>query len=99
VRGDIRKAIVLFRVPYTINEQKLIDSLQYRLYVKEGPNEYTVVDYQDIEMTFNQNYFLIDTESLIPNRYWIDIKMVTNRDIKTIKDVVNFNIVGIVDFK
>ncbi|NIQ13325.1 MAG: hypothetical protein GTO02_02610, partial [Candidatus Dadabacteria bacterium] len=62
-RGDIRKVSVSARIPYTVNQTDIIDNLQYRLYVREGRNEYTVIDFQDIERTNNRNYFLLDTES------------------------------------
>lgn len=96
-RGDTRKIIIKAKIPYTINQQDIIDKLEYRLYVKEGTNEYTVVDYQPIHKTFDQNYFLLDTDSLIPNKYWLDIKLVTNREVRTIKDIVAFHIVGLVE--
>lgn len=99
VRGDIRKVIVSARIPYTINQQDILDTLEYRLYVKEGPNEYTVIDYQSVERAFDQNYFLLDTESLLPNTYWIDLKLTTNREVRTIKDVINFDIVSLVELR
>jgi len=94
IRGDIRKVLVSARIPYTVNKKSIIDNLQYRLYVKEGKNEYTVIDYEDVERAFNNNYFLIDTNSLIPNTYFIDLKVESNYQISTIKDVVNFDIVS-----
>lgn len=99
VRGDIRKVIVSARVPYTVNQQDILDTLRYRIYAKEGPNEYTIIDYQDVEMAFNQNYFLLDTDSLLPNTYWLDIELTTNRNVRTIKDVVNFDIVNQVELR
>lgn len=99
VRGDIRKVIISARIPYTINQQDILDNLEYRIYTKEGPNELTVIDYQNIEMAFDQNYFLIDTNSLLPSTYWIDIKLTTNRNVRTIKDVIKFNIVSQVELK
>jgi hypothetical protein len=93
-RGDIRRVQVTARIPYTTNQTALIDGLQYRLYVKEGRNEYTVIDFQDVERSFNHNYFLLDTESLIPNTYYLDIKVSSNNEITTIKDTLSFDIVS-----
>ena len=39
-RGDIRKVIVSTRIPYTVEQKQTVDSLKYRLYVKEGKNQY-----------------------------------------------------------
>lgn len=98
-RGDIRKVILNARIPFTINQQDIIDTLKYRLYVKEGPNEYTVIDYTSVERGFDQNYFLLDTESLLSNTYWLDLQLTTNREVRTIKDVINFDIVSLVELK
>lgn len=93
-RGDIRKVIVSTRIPYTIEQKQLVDSVKYRLYVKEGKNEYTVVDFQNVEMANNYNYFLLDTESLIPGIYYIDIKVESNLEVTTTKEVTSFRIVS-----
>ena len=93
-RGDIRKVIVSTRVPYTINQKQSVNGLKYRLYVKEGRNEYTVIDFQDIEMANNYNYFLLDTLSLVPGIYYLDIKVESNLEVTTVKDVISFEIVS-----
>jgi hypothetical protein len=98
-RGDIRKVIVSTRIPYTVEQKQTIDSLKYRLYVKEGRAEYTVIDFQDVNMTNNNNYFLLDTQSLIPNTYYLDIQVVSNQEISTIKDVLKFDIVSQVELR
>lgn len=94
IRGDIRKILVSARIPYTINQKSIIDNLQYRLYVKEGRSEVTVFDYEDVERAFNNNYFLLDTNSLIPTTYYIDLKLESNQQITTLKNVINFDIVS-----
>jgi hypothetical protein len=99
VRGDIRKVLVSTRIPFTVNQTSIIDNLQYRLYVKEGRGEVTVIDYEDVERAFNNNYFLLDTASLIPNTYYLDVKVESNYQVTTIKDAVNFDIVSQVEFK
>ncbi len=93
-RGDIRKVIVSTRIPYTIEQKQTIDKLKYRLYVKEGRNEYTVIDFQDVEMSNNNNYFLLDSESLVPGTYYLDVKVESNLEVTTLKDVLSFDIVS-----
>lgn len=93
-RGDIRKVLISTRIPYTVNQTQRVDSLQYRLYVREGKNEYTVIDYQDVEMTATNNYFLLDTSSLIPNTYYLDVKYESNLEVSTNKEVLKFDIVS-----
>ena len=98
-RGDIRKVLVSTRIPYTTNQTQRVDRLQYRLYVKEGKSEYTVIDYQDLEMTTNTNYFLLDTQSLIPNTYYLDVRYESNLEVSTTKEVLKFDIVSQVELR
>jgi hypothetical protein len=93
-RGDIRKVIVSTRIPYTIEQSQSVSDLKYRLYVKEGRNEVTVIDFEPIEMATNYNYFLLDTQSLIPNDYYLDILCQSNLEVTTLKNVITFTIVS-----
>ena len=96
-RGDIRKVIVSARIPYTVEQTQNISGLQYRLYVTEGNNELTVIDFQPVEMASNYYYFLLDTSSLIPTTYYLDVLVTSNQEVTTIKDVLQFDIVSQVE--
>lgn len=93
-RGDTRKVIVSTRIPYTVEQTQNISNIKYRLYVTEGKNELTVVDFQPVELASNYNYFLLDTLSLIPNVYYLDILVESNLEVTTLKGVLNFTIVS-----
>lgn len=93
-RGDIRKLIVETRIPYTINQTQIIDKMDYRLYVNDGVRELDVISWQPVNKAWNHNYFLINTNDLIPNRYHIDIKIYSNLEIKHFKKIITFNIVN-----
>lgn len=96
-RGDVRKIMVSARIPYTINESKVIDNLQYRIWVREGNTQVNVIDWQDVNMAYLKNYFLMDTSWMIPNRYYIDIKLISNQEVKTYTNQMQFEIVNQVD--
>lgn len=98
-RGDIRKVLVSARIPYTIEQTQNIIDLEYRLYVKEGNGELTVIDYQPVERASNNYYFLLDTESLISNTYYLDIKATSNLEVTTLKEVVKFEIINQVELR
>ena len=98
-RGDIRKVLVSTRIHYTVEQKQTVDNLKYRLYVKEGKNQYTVIDFQDVEMTNNNNYFLLDTASLVPNTYYLDVKVESNLEVNTIAEVLSFDIVSQSDLR
>ena len=89
-RGDRRKVLVSARVPYTVNQTQIIDSLKYRLYIKDGTSEYTVIDYTDVNRTPTRNYFVIDTSWLIPNTYYIDLRLTSNERVMTYDQSLRF---------
>lgn len=80
-RGDIRKINVSCKVPYTTNQEYALDNLEYRLYVMQGVDEMDVIGWSNVERVFNNNYFIINTNDLIPFRYYIDIKVKYNNEI------------------
>lgn len=93
-RGDQRKVFVSARKPFTSNETDVIDGLEYRLYVKEGNTEVNVIEWQDVNRAFNNNFFILDTSWMIPNIYYIDIKLTSNLEVKTYSDTLKFQIVN-----
>jgi hypothetical protein len=98
-RGDIRKVIVSARIPYTVEQTQNIDGLTYRVYVTEGTSELTVIDWQPIEMANNYYYFLLDTASLIPNTYYLDVQAYSNQEVTTIKNAVQFDVISQVELR
>lgn len=93
-RGEIREVTVDFRKEFETFKIKLIDSAEYRIYVKDGNRELTVFDYQPVEKGFLKNFFVIYTEDLIPNEYHIDIRVKSGREIKYYKDILRFRVVS-----
>lgn len=92
-RGDVRRIKTNAMIPYTVDQKVLLDGINYRLYVKEGTMEHTVFDYEPVERSYKDNYILLDTDSLIPNVYYLDIQMISNQEVKTTKEVIKFKIV------
>lgn len=93
-RGDIRKVIVDCKVPYTSNKMYAVDNIEYRLYTKDGVRELDVIDYSKVERGYNTNYFLIDTNDLIPSRYYIDLKIKYDMEEVFHRDMIEFDIVN-----
>ena len=96
-RGDVRKIMVSARLPFTINESKVIDNLEYRLWVREGNTQVNVIDWQPVNRAYLKNYFILDTSWMIPNRYFIDIKLTSNQEVIHYIDQMQFEIVNQVD--
>jgi hypothetical protein len=98
-RGDIRKVLVSARIPYTVEQTQNISDIKYRIYVLEGTSELTVIDFQPIEISNNNYYFLLDTESLIPNIYHLDILVTSNLEVTTLKNTLAFEIINQVELR
>jgi len=91
---DIRKVDVYIKEAYStaivINDVEAY----YRVYVKEGTTEVQVQDWTQINRTPDGYYFVFDTRDKIPNEYFIDIKVNTNRNVDTYKRQLKFQIVN-----
>lgn len=93
-RGEIREVVVDFRKEYTTNRKQLLDSAEWRLYVKDANRELDVFEYQPVERAFLNNFFIINTEDLIPNDYYVDIRVMNGRETRYYKKVLRFRVVS-----
>lgn len=91
-RGEEREVVVDFRKKYTTDKKELIDSAEYKLYIKDGNRELDVIDYTPIEKAFLNNFFVVYTEDLIPNEYFVDIKVKHGRETRYYKEVLKFKV-------
>ena len=92
-RGDIRKLSVLTRVNYTKQQVVSIDAIEVRLYVKDGTRELDIIPFEQIEKTMNDNYIIIDTNMLLPQRYYVDVKINYGMESIIHHDMLHFKIV------
>ena len=92
--GDVRRIDVDFRVPYTSNQKAVFDNAEYRIYVKDANREVNVYDYQPIESAFLQNYFVIDSNEMVPGDYFVDMRVKTGLNIKYYREITRFTIVS-----
>lgn len=90
--GEIIKLFVNPRIEYSTKEIEYINNMEYRVYVKNGETEITVIDYDPIHMGVNGNFFWIRTMDLLPNEYFIDIKIVKGDEVKIHKKRFTFTI-------
>lgn len=95
-RGEVRTVNVDFRKRYSTDEKHIIFHSEYRIYAKDGKEnrEYEVFGYTLIERGFLNNFFVIYTEDLIPNKYHIDVRVHDGRNVKYYKDIAQFEIIS-----
>jgi len=93
-QGDNRRVLVNLRKPYTVAQNDIVTNIYYKLYIKQGPNHVVVIDWEKINKTFNLNYFNIDTTWLIPQIYYVDIKVERNGEVNIYNEELKFNLVS-----
>ena len=92
--GDIREVEVDFIEKFSYGKKGIPTSAEYRIYVKEANREIDVFNYQPIERKFDNHTFIINTNDLIPNTYYIDIKIVQGKNVKYYDNICEFTIVS-----
>lgn len=92
-RGQIIKLGVQARIEYT-NQSANIDNMEIRIYVLEGDKEITYVNFEKVEKSYNENFYMLDTDSFLPNKYYIDLKVNNSNEIVIHKNVLKFEILS-----
>lgn len=94
INEDIRKIYVQIKEEYVVNKSINIDNVYYRLYVKESDKEIDFISFKKANKTTKENYFLLDIGSLLPNEYFLDIKVYHNDEWITHKEMLFFKVVS-----
>lgn len=79
--NQIREVIVEARVPYTANEIQIVDDMEYRVYIMDGVRQYDVIPYHKVNRYFDKNSFILNIEELLPQTYYVDIKIKSGNEI------------------
>lgn len=90
--NDVRKLIIDARVPYTTKTSALVENGQIRLYVMDGESEITVIDWDYIDKTYIENFYILYISDLLPQEYHVDIRFSYNGEVITHKDMLRFTI-------
>lgn len=98
-RGDIRKINIDCKIPYSSDKKYAVDGLYYRLYVKEGDKQIDVIEWTPVEIGYNENFFFINTNELIPFRYFVDIKIYQGLEVSIHDELLSFDIISDVSEK
>ena len=93
-QGEQRMIKVFFKIPYSNNDFKLINNTWYRIYVKDGDRELTIVDWDRILKMNHHNFFYIKTDEFIPTEYHVDIKAEFGDEIRIFKNELTFKVIS-----
>ena len=91
-RGDIRKVTVECKINYTTNQIVPTNSIQYRLYVKTADRQIDVIDWTECDTIFNSSCFYINTNELLPQTYYVDLKVKYDKEEIIERNLLSFNI-------
>ena len=93
-RGDIRKIVISPRPNYTTDLYQLIDDMDVRVYVMDGEAEVDFISWDKVEKTFLENYYVIDTNIFLPQRYHVDVRIKYGMNSIIHHDVLTFDIIN-----
>ena len=93
-RGDLRKVCFIFKKDYAKNTAVLIDDVEVRLYVMDGTAQVDVTPYLKTNRAFSDTYIMIDTSMLIPNTYYMDVRVKYGMEMIEHHDILHFTIVN-----
>ena len=93
-QGEIRKINVECKINYTTNQIIPSNSIQYRLYVKTADRQIDVYSWTECDIIYDSACFYINTNELLPQTYYIDIKVKYDREEIITENLLTFNIVN-----
>lgn len=93
-QGENRKVLVNLRKPYTVADIEVTDNIFYRLYVKQGINQITVIDWMEVNRAFDSNYFFVDTTWLVPQQYFMDVKLNIREETRLYTEELRFSVIS-----
>lgn len=92
--GDIRKVNIDCKILYTTNQVLPTNSIEYRLYVKTADRQVDVIGWTECDVVYDTVCFYINTNQLIPQTYYIDIKVKYDMEEIIERNLLSFNIVN-----
>ena len=92
-RDDVRKLVIKAKPSYTTNTVQLVDSIDVRMYIKDGTREVDVIEWDRVNRSFTENFYLVDTGMLIPQKYYVDVRVKYGMNSIIHHDVLSFYIV------
>lgn len=92
-RDDVRKLVIKAKPSYTTNTVQLVDSIDVRMYIKDGTREVDVIEWDKVNRSFTENFYLVDTGMLIPQKYYVDVRVKYGMNSIIHHDVLSFYIV------
>lgn len=82
------------RTPYTVDDSAFIGEVYYRLYIRQGAGEIDVIPWTKFSYAYDLHHFNLNTTWLIPQEYYIDVKVVNGGSSIVHKEQLDFTVVN-----
>lgn len=92
-RGDIRRLDILARENYSTKQAQMVKNVEVRIYVKDGTREIDVFPWEFVNTTLSGSYIMVDTNIMIPQRYYVDVRFTCDGQVIIHHDQLSFDIV------
>ena len=91
--NEIRRIILLKRELYRNHDDTKVQ-LEYRVFIKQGDNEYDVIPFTKVSKIGRNYEFNLDMAILIPHVYFIQLRMKSNGIYYSRPETLSFNVIG-----
>lgn len=71
-----------------------VDQIMYRIFVKQGLSELDVICWTPINYTNCEYWFDLDSSWMLPTNYYLDIKVISNKQINKVDKAITFKVNG-----
>lgn len=93
-QGERKRITVDAKKPFTVYDIDVIDGIYYKVYVKQGVNQVLVNDWTELNRAYDSNYFVLDTSWLVPQQYFVDIKVEVGEELNIYNEELKFTIIS-----
>lgn len=91
--GDKRKVIIDIKQMYEVQHDKAALNIEYSLYTKiDSQTKINIIPFSAVNRTNNGYEFNVDTSWLIPQDYYVDVRISSGSDFKTMK-TLSFSVI------
>lgn len=82
----------------SISEKNVLDNIQYRIYTLQGKTQIEVIPYSEVNKTQTSNYFDLDVRWMIPQQYYLELRVVKDNIVYSGGNPIRFNVVSEQEF-
>lgn len=91
-KGERRKIFIDLYEAYSLKNKIPVDNVEYKLFVKQGEHELNIIDWSKANLSLCDNWFYLDTSWMIPQTYYLSLKIEKNEEISIYPQEIKFSV-------